>query len=57
MEVYELDKASKVWQEAAELGVEGDEEEEEQYVERIMFNERSDDEARILREQQQHCIP
>ncbi|GAU51479.1 hypothetical protein TSUD_413680 [Trifolium subterraneum] len=39
VEVYELDKASKVWQEAAELGVEGDEE-EEQYVERIMFNER-----------------
>ncbi|GAU48137.1 hypothetical protein TSUD_293770 [Trifolium subterraneum] len=28
VEVYELDKASKVWQEAAELGVEGDEEEE-----------------------------
>ncbi|GAU45706.1 hypothetical protein TSUD_86820 [Trifolium subterraneum] len=28
LEVYELDKANKVWQEATELGVKGDEEEE-----------------------------
>ncbi|PNX77062.1 hypothetical protein L195_g033023, partial [Trifolium pratense] len=36
-----------------ELGVEG--EEEERYVERFILNENTDEEARLLREQQHNC--
>jgi hypothetical protein len=43
--------ANKVWQGAAKLGVEGDEE-EAQYVSRILINEKKEESARKLREQQ-----
>ncbi|MCI44280.1 hypothetical protein A2U01_0065519, partial [Trifolium medium] len=43
--------ASKVWNGAAELGVEGDEA-EENYVRRILINEKREEEVRRQREQQ-----
>ncbi|PNY07747.1 hypothetical protein L195_g004251 [Trifolium pratense] len=52
---YAHDSTCKVWQRAVELGVEG--EEEERYIERIIGNENKEDEARILREQQQQSFP
>jgi hypothetical protein len=48
--------AIKVWKGATELGVEG-EEEEHQYVERILINEKKEEEARRLREQLKQGCP
>ncbi|MCH80923.1 hypothetical protein A2U01_0001699 [Trifolium medium] len=56
LQKYEYEVASKVWQGALELGVEG-EEEEERYVERIISNENRVEAARILREQHNKSHP
>ncbi|CAJ2673213.1 unnamed protein product [Trifolium pratense] len=56
VEIYDHDAASKVWQGAVVLGVEG-EEEDERYVERILINEKKEEQARVLREQHQHSFP
>jgi hypothetical protein len=53
---HERDTATKVWKGAAELGVEGDAE-DEFYVEKIRNNEKKEEEIRRLREQQKHGIP
>jgi hypothetical protein len=45
-----------VWKGAAELGVEG-KDEEIQYVDRILSNEKREEAARRKREQQNHVIP
>jgi hypothetical protein len=53
---HEIVTASKVWKGAAELGVEG-KDEEIQYVDRILSNEKREEAARRKREQQNHVIP
>jgi hypothetical protein len=53
---HENAKANKVWQGVAELGVEGDEE-EAQYVKRILNNEKKEESARRLSEQQKQGNP
>ncbi|MCH80281.1 hypothetical protein A2U01_0001047 [Trifolium medium] len=53
---YEHEVASKVWQGALELGVEG-EEAEGTYVERIITNETLEEEARLEREHRNRCHP
>jgi hypothetical protein len=56
IENHEITSAVKVWKGAAELGVEGAEE-DEQYVERIRINEKKEEEASRLRKQQKQGIP
>ncbi|MCH99418.1 hypothetical protein A2U01_0020430 [Trifolium medium] len=46
----ETEVASKVWNGAVELGVEG-EEDKEVYIQHIIGNERHDEESRVMREQ------
>jgi hypothetical protein len=53
---HDNNKANKVWKGAAELGVEGDEE-EAQYVTRILNNEKKEESARKLREQIKQGYP
>jgi hypothetical protein len=53
---HDMVTAIKVWKGATELGVEG-EEEEHQYVERILINEKKEEEARRLREQLKQGCP
>jgi hypothetical protein len=48
--------ATKVWKGATELGVEGDDD-EIQYVERILIIEKREEEARRLREHQKQGYP
>ncbi|PNX74096.1 cysteine-rich receptor-like protein kinase [Trifolium pratense] len=53
MEEHNNEVATKVWQGVTELGVEGDED-EERYVQRIIINEKAEEEARRLRLRGQH---
>jgi hypothetical protein len=53
---HDIFSASKVWKGAAELGVEG-EDEEVRYVDRILANKKKEEAARRKREQQNHVIP
>jgi hypothetical protein len=52
---YDNEVASKVWKGVTELGVEGDEE-VENYVERLLINEKSEEIVRRQREQKQQCL-
>jgi hypothetical protein len=50
---HDEEAAIQVWHDVAELGVEG-EEQEERYIERILCNEKREEAARRLREQTKH---